>query len=158
MSDQTNPPRPMDPRRVVTVEENGSSRDYQAGAHRVTFVPLTIKRRQNRKVLTPPPAASTGQGAPEFDLPMIKMLGKGFYWQRLIDEGKYAHATELAHALCLDPGWVAESMRLTLLAPDIVETVLEGRQPRALHLHLLRGRGELLPWSWEEQRQMLGFS
>lgn len=156
MSGRPRSPRPLDPRRAVTVREDGTPRDYQAGPHRVTFVPLAIKRRQNRKLLAPPPGQSTAQGAPEFDLPMIMALGKGFYWQRLIDEGQYAHATELARALKLDPGWVAEVMRLTLLAPDIVEAVLEGRQPRALHLHLLRGREEVLPWDWEAQRRVLG--
>ena len=123
------------------------------------MVPLTIKRRQNRKVLTPPP--STSHGASDcggFDEPMIRTLAKGFYWQKLLDEGRYAHVGELASNLKLERGWVAEILRMTLLAPDIITTVVEGRQPRHVNLHALRGRVEAIQRDWNEQRRVLGFS
>jgi hypothetical protein len=63
----------------------------------------------------------------------------------------------LARALKLEPGWVAEVLRLTLLAPDIVEAILNGRQPRPLSLQTLRGPHDLLPRDWVEQRRVLGF-
>ncbi|MEW5891454.1 MAG: hypothetical protein AB1768_21030, partial [Pseudomonadota bacterium] len=69
----------------------------------------------------------------------------------------YPTTTDLARALKLEPGWVAEVLRLTLLAPDIVEAILDGRQPRHLNLHTLRGRQDLLPRDWGEQRRLLGF-
>jgi hypothetical protein len=59
--------------------------------------------------------------------------------------------------LKLEPGWVAEVLRLTMLAPDIIEAILDGRQPRHLNLQTLRGRHELLPRDWSEQRKVLGF-
>ena len=58
--------------------------------------------------------------------------------------------------LLWEPGWVAEVLRLTMLAPDIIEAVLDGRQPRHLNLQVLRGRHELLPRDWAEQRKLLG--
>ncbi|MCS6764758.1 MAG: hypothetical protein MO853_13375 [Candidatus Protistobacter heckmanni] len=85
----------------------------------------------------------------------IKMLGKAFYWKRLIDEGVYPTTADLARALKLEPGWAAEVLRMTMLAPDIVEAIFEGRQPRHLNLHTLRGRQDLLPSDWAEQRRLL---
>ncbi|HNO42870.1 MAG TPA: hypothetical protein PKJ12_09760 [Ottowia sp.] len=46
---------------------------------------------------------------------------------------------------------------MTMLAPDIVEAIFEGRQPRPLNLHTLHGRQDLPPRDWAEQRRLLGF-
>ena len=144
--------------RSVRIDLGGDARDYTTGHQRVTLVPLTIRRKQNRKVMIPPPGDGSGQGNGGHDLPMIKMLGKAFYWQRLLDDGRYPTANDLARSLKLEPGWVAEVLRLTTLAPDIIESVLEGRQPRDLNLHTLRGRRDQLPRDWQEQRKALGFA
>ena len=144
--------------RSVRIDIGGDVRDYTTGHQRVTLVPLTIRRKQNRKVMIPPPSDGSGQGNGGHDLPMIKMLGKAFYWQRLLDDGRYPTANDLARSLKLEPGWVAEVLRLTTLAPDIIESVLEGRQPRDLNLHTLRGRRDQLPRDWQEQRKALGFA
>ncbi|WKB50891.1 hypothetical protein [Eleftheria terrae] len=146
----------VSPRRTVTVEPAGEPRQYRDGVQNVTFVPLSIKRRHNRKLLTPPPGAPALKTQATLDASMIKMLGKAFYWQRLIDSGEVLHASDLARKLKLEPGWVAEVLRLTLLAPDIVEAVVEGKQPPHLHFHLLRGREDLLPRMWQAQRELLG--
>jgi len=152
MSTTTNPRK-----RAVRIEVGTDARSYTSGAQRVTLVPLTIKRRQNRKLLIPPaPDAATATGS--LDVPMIKTLGKAFYWKRLLDEGVYTTTVDLARALKLEPGWAAEVLRMTMLAPDIVEAIFEGRQPRHLNLHTLRGREELLPRDWGEQRRLLGFT
>ena len=144
-------------KRTVHIEVGADARSYVSGGQRVTLVPLTIKRRQNRKLLIPPtPDATTATGG--FDVPMIKMLGKAFYWKRLLDDGTYATTSDLARALKLESGWAAEVLRMTMLAPDIVEAIFEGRQPRQLNLHTLRGREDLLPRDWAEQRRLLGFS
>ena len=71
-----------------------------------------------------------------FDLPLLRTLGKAFYWQRMIDTGEVANASELARNLKLEVGWVCEVLRMTRLAPDIIRAILDGRQPR--HLNLLR--------------------
>ena len=146
-----------DPRkRAIRVEVGTDARSYVSDGQRVTLVPLTIKRRKNRKLLIPPALdAATATGG--FDVPMIKTLGKAFYWKRLIDEGVYTTTVDLARALKLEPGWAAEVLRMTMLAPDIVEAIFEGRQHRHLNLHTLRGRQDLLPREWAEQRRLLGF-
>lgn len=144
--------------RAVRIEVGQDVRDYTTGSQRVTVVPLTIRRKQNRMVLTPPPNGVSSMKSGGMDVSMIKTLGKAFYWQRLLDEGKCPTATDLARVLRLEPGWVAEVLRMTMLAPDIVEAILAGDQPRHLNLQTLRGRHDLLPRDWEEQRKLLGFS
>ena len=143
-------------KRTVHIEVGTDARSYVSGGQRVTLVPLTIKHRQNRKLLIPPAPDATG-AAGGFDAPMIKTLGKAFYWKRLIDEGVYPTTADLARALKVETGWAAEVLRMTMLAPDIVEAIFEGRQPRHLNLHTLRGRQDLLPRDWAEQRRLLGF-
>jgi hypothetical protein len=141
---------------AMMVEAAGDPREFRDGANRVTFVPLSIRKRQNRKVLVPtePPPVPVAASP---DLPTIKMLGKAFHWQRMIDDGEYASGNELARALRLEEGYVAEILRLTLLAPDIIEAILEGRQPRHLNPHALKGRLAHLPREWTAQRELLGF-
>ncbi|WP_240127001.1 hypothetical protein [Thermomonas alba] len=150
-------PTPNSRRRAIRIEVGNDARSYVSDGQRVTLVPLTIKRRQNRKLLIPPTPESATSAAGGLDAPMIKTLGKAFYWKRLLEEGRYPTTTDLARSLKLEPGWVAEVLRLTLLAPDIVEAILDGRQPRHLNLHTLRGRQDLLPRDWGEQRRLLGF-
>ena len=58
----------------------------------------------------------------------------------------------------LEQGWVTEVLRMTILAQDIIEAVLSGKQPRHLNLQALRGRHAPLPRDSEEQRRLFGFS
>ena len=150
-------PTPNSRRRAIRVEVGNDARSYVSDGQRVTLVPLTIKRRQNRKLLIPPTPESAAATTGGLDAPMIKTLGKAFYWKRLIDEGVYPTTADLARALKVETGWAAEVLRMTMLAPDIVEAIFEGRQPRHLNLHTLRGRQDLLPRDWAEQRRLLGF-
>lgn len=88
---------------------------------------------------------------------MLKTLGKAFYWQRLIDEGEYESGNALAKKLKLEPGWVAEVLRMTRLAPEIVESILDGSQPVTLNLHQIRGRESEIPVIWSDQKVQLGY-
>ena len=97
-------PTPNSRRRAIRVEVGHDTRSYVSGGQRVTLVPLTIKRRHNRKLLIPPTPESATSAAGGLDAPMIKTLGKAFYWKRLIDEGVYPTTADLARALQLEPG------------------------------------------------------
>ena len=143
--------------RSVRIDVDGKSCQFMTDSQRVTMIPLKIRRKQNRKLLTPPSGTMSNVMSGGVDIPMIKTLGKAFYWQRLLEDGKYATATDLARAFNLEPGWVAEVLRMTILAPDIVEAILEGVQPRHLNLQTIRGRHEPLPRDWKEQKKMLAF-
>ena len=140
------------------VTPTGQPRQFETMGRSVTFVPLLIKRRHRSKLILPPAGASAVQATSSFDLPLIRTLGKAFYWQRMIDTGEVANASELARSLKLEVGWVCEVLRMTRLSPDIIRAILNGRQPRHLNLHAMRGRQGEVPLDWEEQRALLGFA
>ena len=74
------------------------------------------------------------------------------HWQRLLDEGTCSTIKDIAAKENIDPSYVGDVLRLTLLAPDIVEMILDGRQPPALQFETLR---KSLPLLWEEQRKAI---
>ena len=86
---------------------------------------------------------------------MITALARAFHWQELIDSGKYASISDLAEALDLDRSYVSRIIRLTLLAPDIVEAIVSGREPSGLSLERLVMS---MPIFWAEQHRCFGFS
>lgn len=75
--------------------------------------------------------------------------GRAFRWKRLLDEGSYASVSDFARAEKPDRTYVGDVLRLKLLAPDIVETIMDWRQPTELGVHVLR-EGFLAEWG--EQR------
>jgi hypothetical protein len=83
------------------------------------------------------------------DSTLIKALARAHRWKRMLDDGRYGSVSELAAAEKLDRGYLGRILILTLLAPDIVETILEGRQSAELGVHVLR---EGFPVEWGEQR------
>lgn len=157
MSTSEKPTRETPAARRVVVTPTGKPRNFELGGRSVTFVPLSIKRRHSSKLIVPPAGQKFVRTTSTFDLPLIRTIGKAFYWQRMIDTGEVANATELARRFRLEPGWVSEVLRMTRLAPDIIRAVLDGRQPRHLNLHALRGRQAEVPLNWQEQRQLFGF-
>ena len=68
----------------------------------------------------------------------------------MLDEGRCRSITEIAEAEKIDRSLVSRLLDLTLLAPDIQEAILEGRQPRGLQLEELT---KAVPGAWGEQRQ-----
>ena len=140
MSGDIKPTRETPAARRVVVTASGKLRQFEVGGRSVTFVPLAIKRRHCSKLVVPPVGTDFVKATSSFDLPLIRTLGKAFYWQRMIDTGEVANASELARSLKLEVGWVCEVLRMTRLARDIISAILDGRQPRHLNLHAMRGR------------------
>ena len=70
----------------------------------------------------------------------------------MLEEGTFRSAAEIAEAEGVTLRFVNRLLRLTLLAPDIQEAMLDGRHPKGLQLAVLTGK---LPSAWEEQRQLL---
>lgn len=58
---------------------------------------------------------------------MVKALARAFRWQRLLEDGRFDSISAIAAAEKIDRGYVGAVLRLTLLAPDIVEAILSGR-------------------------------
>jgi hypothetical protein len=116
-------------------------------------VPLTIRQRPGRKTVVTP-VGDGGEALPtRADPALVKALARAFRYQKLLDEGRYASISEMATGERIERGYLGTLLRLTLLAPDLVETILDGTQPDSLELRQL-----FMPFSvaWGEQRRRLG--
>jgi hypothetical protein len=86
------------------------------------------------------------------DPALVKALARAFRYQRLLDEGRYASISEMAAAEKLDRGYLGRLLQLTLLAPDIVEAILDGQTPPGMSVVcLLSGVAD----DWSSQRAAL---
>ena len=115
-------------------------------------VPLTIRRRGGRKVVMAPDGAAWAPARPRVDSTLVKALARAFRWRRMLESGRYGTVTELAAAEKVNQSYLCRVLRLTLLAPEIVEAILDGRRPE-MTLPRLMGA---LPEVWEEQRDVGG--
>jgi hypothetical protein len=113
-------------------------------------IPIAIRHRGGKKLVLAP----DGKAAPSFsrriDNAMVKAIARAFRWQELLENGTYATIAEIADAEKINESYVSRVFRLTLLAPDIIEMVIDGRQPPELDLASLMG--PLSP-SWPDQRE-----
>ena len=116
-------------------------------------VPLAIRRHPGRKtVVMPEGGPATAPTRTRADPALVKALARAFRYQRLLDEGRYASISEIAKAEKIERGYLGCLLQLTLLAPDLVEAILDGRQPADLGLPRLLGA---VPADWSGQRQAL---
>jgi hypothetical protein len=117
-------------------------------------VPMTFRRRGGRKLIVAPDgsAMSAAPSRAQIDNILLKALARAVQWQRLLDQGVCSTIKEIASRESIDPSYVGDVLRLTLLAPDIVEMILDGRQPPTLQFEALR---KSLPLLWDEQREAI---
>lgn len=117
-------------------------------------VPLTLRTRGGRKlVVSPAGEQHFASPRPRVDRALVRALVRAFRWKNMLESGRFATVSELAQAEKLNTSYVSHVLRLTLLAPDLVEAILDGRQPATMQLQpLLRG----FPVEWERQRAVLG--
>lgn len=109
-------------------------------------VPFRVVKRGGRKAMQLPEGAEQPRRT---DNTLVKALARAFRWKRLLESGEYATISELAEREGITPSYMTRVLRLTLLAPDIVEAILDGRQGPELTLgRLLEG----FPVEWHLQR------
>lgn len=96
-------------------------------------IPFTIRKRGGRKlILTPDGASGPLPARARPDSALLKALARGFRWKKMLEEGDYQTLEEIAKAENINPSYVSRLLRITLLAPEIVEAVLAGHQPPGL--------------------------
>lgn len=122
-----------------------------------TVIPIRHRRKGIKNVIEPNPALlAEGVGPqekPQFEMPLLTALSRAYYWQWLLDEGRVESGSEIARSEGLHPSTVNELLRLTILAPDLVQKILKGEQPDGLSiLWFTRNR---LPVDWGEQSTLL---
>jgi len=120
-------------------------------SHTITIrVPLTMKKRGGRKlIITPGGMGAKGKAETPGDPSLVKALARAFRWRGMLESGAFATIQELAAAEKINPSYVSRMLRLTLLAPDMVEAILDGRQPEGM---TLPGLLEGVPVGWGAQR------
>jgi hypothetical protein len=113
-------------------------------------IPLTVRRRGGRKVVIAPDGTEAPPvAAARIDSTLVKALARAFRWRRMLESGVVSTVGEIAAREKINKSYMSRVLRLTLLAPEIVEAVLDGRQPPEMTLRvLLKG----FPVGWENQR------
>lgn len=112
----------------------------------ILHVPFRIVKRGGRKAIALPDGASAPRRP---DDALVKALARAFRWKRMLESGEFATIAELAEREGIAPSYMTRVLRLTLLAPDIVEAILDGRQgPEVTLAQVL----EPFPLDWRHQR------
>jgi len=120
-------------------------------------IPMTLKVRGGRKEVILPdelvPENSPARKSATQEA-LVIAVARAHRWRALLESGRFRSIEDLAQAVKLDSSYVGRILRLTLLAPDIIMAILEGREPSGLSLGKLT---KTLPLDWVEQRRSLGF-
>ncbi|AVW90657.1 hypothetical protein [Celeribacter baekdonensis] len=88
-------------------------------------VPFRLVKRGGRKEMQLPEGVKQPRRT---DSTLVKALARAFRWKRLLESGEFATITELAAREGVTPSFLTRVLRLTLLAPEIVTAVLDGKQ------------------------------
>jgi hypothetical protein len=113
------------------------------------MVPFTIRKRGGRKlVITPDGVAVAPAPRARVDSALLKALARGFRWRKLLETGDFATIEEISDAENINPSYVSRVLRMTLLAPEIVEATMAGRQPPGLTMARAM---QPFPMEWRHQ-------
>jgi hypothetical protein len=115
-------------------------------------IPIRLRRRGGRKLIVTPDGVAAPARKPSRDETLVKALVRAHRWRRRIESGRAKSITDLAEQEGVSVAYVCRLLPLTCLAPDAVEAILDGRQPKGLGLAEMVGNG---PPVWEEQRRQL---
>jgi hypothetical protein len=93
-------------------------------------VPISIRRRGGRRLVLAPDGIDITATAVtrHIDNSMVKTIARAFRWREMLEDGKYATIREIATAERISETYVGRILRLTFLAPGIIERILDGRQ------------------------------
>jgi hypothetical protein len=124
----------------------------QDGLTATISIPVTFRQRGGRKQILSPAGAAPWAPAPRADTALVKAVVRAHRWRRMLESGDYASSAELAKAEEVNDSYLSRILRLTLIAPDIIEAILTGRQPTTLQLDDLL---KPLPAAWSGQYSVL---
>jgi hypothetical protein len=114
-------------------------------------VPISIRKRGGRKIVLAPDGIECHPQVlrcQQLDSVMLKALARAFRWRHMLETGTYATIAEIAEREQINEAYVSRVLRLTLLAPGLIEEILEGRQSPAITLKKLMRR---FPVLWGDQ-------
>lgn len=116
-------------------------------------VPMKLARCGSRKVVITPDGTKAIP-APQVTVvtTLVKAIARAYRWKDMMESGNYASVTDLAKAEKINDSYVSRMLRLTLLAPDIVEAILDGRHATDVALNVL---AKPFGVEWQSQRSAL---
>ena len=113
-------------------------------------VPFRVMKRGGRKEMQLPEGVTHSRRT---DNTLVKALARAFRWKKMLESGEFATIAELAEREGIAPSYMTRVLRLTLLAPDTIDGILDGKQgPEVTLAQVL----EPFPLTW--QHQALHFS
>jgi hypothetical protein len=115
---------------------------------------MPLKRQGRRRLIMAPEGVAMPTPKPRPDETLMKALVRAHRWRRRIESGQAKSITDLAEQESVTVAYVCRLLPLTCLPPDVVEAILDGRQPKGLRLAEVLRKG---PVEWEEQRRAFGF-
>ena len=118
-------------------------------------IPIRLRRRGGRKLIMTPEGVAASARKPSRDETLVKALVRAHRWRRRIESGQAKSITDLAEQEGVTDAYICRLLPLTCLAPDIVEAILDGRQPKGLRLAEVLGNGAV---GWNVQREARGVS
>jgi hypothetical protein len=132
---------------TITVANNGNLQIH---------IPMLIRRMRGRKQVIAPQALDREipEAAEPIQAAMVQARARAFSWAEILESGQVKSISELARSLEVDGSYVTRILKLTTLAPDIVEAIINGEEPDGLSLAKLT---RTFPEVWGEQRILFGF-
>lgn len=140
---------------MTTGAQAGKAHISKDGRTAVVSISVSFLQRGGRKQILSPPGTAPWSPAPRVDGALVKAVVRAHRWRHMLESGEYSSSAELAKAEKVNDSYLSRILRLTLIAPDIIEAILSGRQPGTLQLDDLL---KPLPAAWERQRSELGAS
>jgi hypothetical protein len=111
-------------------------------------IPFRLVKRGGRKEMQLPDGAS---GNSKMDNTLVKALARAFRWKRMLESGEFTNIAELAEREGIAPSYMTRVLRMTILAPNIVETILDGQSDPGMTLVRLL---EPFPSEWTRQVEL----
>ena len=126
------------------------------GTTLIVRIPMRFQRRGGRKrIVAPDGSEIVSNSKPQPDSTLVKALARAWRWQKLLDAGVHTSITDIAEAEGVNPSYLSRVLRLNLLAPQIVEMLLDGQQPAGMRLRTLL---KPLPAEWARQTVLFAVS
>jgi hypothetical protein len=140
---------------MTTGAQAGKAHISKDGRTAVVSISVSFLQRGGRKQILSPPGTAPWSPAPRVDGAVVKAVVRAHRWRHMLESGEYSSSAELAKAEKVNDSYLSRILRLTLIAPDIIEAILAGRQASTLQLDDLL---KPLPAAWDRQRSELGTS
>jgi hypothetical protein len=118
------------------------------GCTATVSIPVVFRQRGGRKQILAPRGETPWSPAPRVDTALVKAVVRAHRWRQMLESGDYGAPAELAKAEKVNDSYLSRILRLTLIAPGIIEAILTGRQPSTLQLDDLL---KPLPAEWAQQ-------